>query len=129
MQQNFLDGTSCQGGGKCSNGVCQGASVGNEISSWIKDNKNIFIPVVSAVGGIVVLAILACCINACRKRRRAKRAPKPPPPGWNPYGAPGMPVRPGWQASRGLDGPVYGPVPPGQMGMPPPQRAFSARYA
>ncbi|KAH8907120.1 hypothetical protein BR93DRAFT_669865 [Coniochaeta sp. PMI_546] len=130
MQQNFLDGTSCQGGGKCSNGACQGASVGNEISSWINDNKPIFIPVVSAVGGIIVLAILACCINACRKRRRARRAPKPPPPGWNMYGGPpGMPMRPGWQASRGMQGPVYGTIPPGQMGMPHPQRTFSARYA
>lgn len=132
MQQNFLDGTSCQGGGKCSNGACQGASVGNEIGSWISDNKPIFIPVVSAVGGIVVLALLACCVNACRRRRRKRTMPKPPPPGWGVYGGP--PPRPGWQASRGLDGPVYGPLPGQQMagmgmGMPPPQRTFSARYA
>ncbi|KAB5586022.1 ADAM family of metalloprotease-like protein ADM-B [Coniochaeta sp. 2T2.1] len=124
MQQNFLDGTTCQGGGKCSNGACKGATVGNEISSWINDNKPIFIPVVSAVGGVIVLAILACCINACRKKRRAKRMPQAPPPGWNPY------AQPGWGASRGLSGPSYGPAgggPPGPGQQP--LRSYSARYA
>jgi len=131
MQQNFLDGTACQGGGKCANGVCRGASVGGEISSWINDNKPIFIPVVSAVGGVVVLAVLGCCVNACRKRRRARKGPKhqqPPPPapaGWNAYG--GGP--PGWQRSRGLDGPVYGPLPGQPGGMQQPMRTYSARYA
>ncbi|KKY34594.1 putative zinc metalloprotease mde10 [Diaporthe ampelina] len=47
LNQNFLDGTTCGGGGKCRNGVCQGASAGDEILAWINDNKQIFIPVVS----------------------------------------------------------------------------------
>jgi hypothetical protein len=133
MQQNFLDGTTCQGGGKCSNGVCRGATVGNEISSWIKDNKPIFIPVVSAVGGVIVLAVLGCCVSACRKRRRARKAPNqrpplPPPPGWNVYG-PGGGAPAGWQRSRGLNGPVYGPVSGGPPQMQQPIRSYSARYA
>ncbi|KAG8164156.1 hypothetical protein KVR01_006074 [Diaporthe batatas] len=47
LQQNFLDGTSCGGGGKCRNGVCRGASAGDEILSWIHDNPQIFYPVMS----------------------------------------------------------------------------------
>ena len=31
LQQNFLDGTDCSGGGHCNNGVCQGATVGGEV--------------------------------------------------------------------------------------------------
>ncbi|KUI57711.1 Disintegrin and metalloproteinase domain-containing protein B [Cytospora mali] len=86
MSQNFLDGTSCESGGKCNNGNCQGANVGDEIKSWITDNKNIVIPVACVVGAFVILAIACCIWTACRRgRRRARgppRGPKPPPPGW-----------------------------------------------
>ena len=51
MQQNFLDGTPCGGGGKCSNGDCQGSTVGKEISSWIDDNKTLVIALASVIGG------------------------------------------------------------------------------
>lgn len=95
LNQNFLDGTSCQGGGKCENGVCTGTSTTEEIKSWIDDNKDIVIPVAVVVGVIVILGI-ASCIGALirssrrRKRRAARRIPKPtgfgyvpqpPPPG------------------------------------------------
>lgn len=82
MQQNFLDGTSCQGGGKCENGVCKGVSVGKEITSWIDDNKTLVIALASTIGGLLVLAILTCCWS--RYRRRNLRMKKTvPPPGWN----------------------------------------------
>ncbi|ORY56053.1 ADAM family of metalloprotease-like protein ADM-B [Pseudomassariella vexata] len=110
MNQYFLDGTPCQGGGKCSNGQCEGSTVANEVGSWISDNKNIVIPVASVVGGLIVVAILSCCITSCR-RRRARKNMKPtkhsgnygdnawnaanvarpaavargPPPGYSPY--------------------------------------------
>ncbi|KAG9233905.1 ADAM family of metalloprotease-like protein ADM-B [Amylocarpus encephaloides] len=74
MQQNFLDGTSCQGGGKCSNGECQGASVGKEIKSWIDDNRTLVIALASVIGGLIVIAILSCCISRCRRGRRVKPA-------------------------------------------------------
>ncbi|ROW06531.1 hypothetical protein VMCG_04376 [Cytospora schulzeri] len=87
MSQNFLDGTLCEGGGKCNNGNCKGANTGDEIKSWILDNKNIVIPVACVVGVFVIGAILCCIWTACRRgrRRRARGpqgAPKPPPPGW-----------------------------------------------
>lgn len=97
MQQNFLDGTSCQGGGKCSNGACRGSSVGKEISSWIESNKPLVIGLASALGGIVVLSILCCCWSRFRRRKRSKTrtaamASRPPPPGWQGQGGGG-----GWQ--------------------------------
>jgi len=74
MQQNFLDGTTCGGGGRCENGVCKGSSVGGEVKSWIDDNKTLVIALASAIGGLLLLAILGCCIRACR-RPRGKRMP------------------------------------------------------
>ncbi|RAL66075.1 hypothetical protein DID88_005735 [Monilinia fructigena] len=42
--------TSCQGGGKCSNGDCKGASVSKEITSWIDEHRNLVIGIASAIG-------------------------------------------------------------------------------
>jgi hypothetical protein len=36
LQQNYVDGTPCSGGGKCENGSCEGGSVGGAISSWVQ---------------------------------------------------------------------------------------------
>ncbi|KAH6683077.1 Metallo-peptidase family M12-domain-containing protein [Halenospora varia] len=83
MQQNFLDGTSCQGGGKCSNGACKGASVGKEITSWISENKTLVIALASVIGGLIIIAIFSCCLSSYRRRNNAqKRANKPIPAGW-----------------------------------------------
>jgi hypothetical protein len=122
MNQNFLDGTPCQGGGKCSNGQCKGSSVANEISSWLNDNKNIVIPVASVIGALVLLALVSCCVSMIRRRtaRAKRRAQKPPPPqqmnSWSSYGG-----------SWGPQGPTPPPVahasrrraPPGPP-LPPP---------
>lgn len=123
MQQNFLDGTKCQGGGHCSNGVCKGTNVGDTIKSWIQDNPKIFYPVVIIVGIIVLIAIVSCLVSCCR-RKTPRIVPKPtgPPPGWTSYGGayppprgnvppiPPMVQRP-QQAYN--EGPPLGP-PPGQ---------------
>ncbi|KAK1772446.1 Metallo-peptidase family M12-domain-containing protein [Phialemonium atrogriseum] len=141
MQQNFLDGTTCQGGGKCSNGVCKGSNLSDEILGWIKENKPIFIPVVVVVGGLILLAILSCCVSAFRRGgkkkgrggRRGRPHPPAPPPGWTAYGgawgggpgggiAPPPPVmvgaRPGGRSRPNLGPfgapPPYQPPAPGQ---------------
>ncbi|RDW75606.1 hypothetical protein BP5796_06427 [Coleophoma crateriformis] len=101
MQQNFVDGTSCQGGGKCSNGACTGSSVGKEITSWIHDNKTLVIALASVIGGLFILAVLSCCWSRYR-RRNAVRKPLRPPPGWR-----GAPL-----SSRGYSGPPPGGPPP-----------------
>jgi Metallo-peptidase family M12/Disintegrin len=120
MQQNFLDGTPCSGGGHCENGVCRGSSVGGEVKSWIKDNKTLVIALASAIGGILVLGILACCIKAClrpkgkkmagvpgagRSRRRARGDPQPHY-GWD---GPGVPQE---MRDRGYGGSWQPPPPP-----------------
>ena len=100
MQQNFLDGTSCQGGGRCSNGECNGASVGKEISSWISSNKTLVIALASVIGGLLILLIAGCCFSRYRRRRTMKNRPAGPPPGWprQNYGnrAPPMRQSGGW---------------------------------
>lgn len=85
LNQNFLDGTSCEGGGKCSNGNCAGTNTGDEIKSWIEDNKDIVIPVACVVGALILLGISSCIWSSIRRRqrraRRARRGPKLPSPG------------------------------------------------
>ncbi|OWP02337.1 ADAM family of metalloprotease ADM-B [Marssonina coronariae] len=104
MQQNFLDGTSCGGGGKCQNGQCHGSSVGKEIKSWISRNKTLVIALASTLGGLALLALLSCGVSSYRRRQglRARQA-APPPPGWAgtpPWGMAGAsPI-----SSRGYDG-------------------------
>lgn len=87
MQQNFLDGTSCQGGGKCNNGLCQGASFGNEVKSWIQDNKTLVIGLSCGLGGILLFSLACCCVSRCRRRNRLRNRASMPPPippsGWN----------------------------------------------
>lgn len=78
LNQNFLDGTPCQGGGKCSNGNCEGSNAGDEIKSWIEDNKSIVIPVACVVGGLILLAICSCIWSMIRRKQmRRRRAPRP----------------------------------------------------
>jgi hypothetical protein len=88
MKQNFLDGTPCDGGGKCSNGACQGSTVGGEIVSWIDQNKTLVIGLAAGIGGFLVVALLCCIISCFRRRRRAKKLPMRPPPGWRGVPAP-----------------------------------------
>lgn len=142
MMQYFRDGTPCDGGGKCSNGRCQGATFANEVGTWIRENQAIFIPVVVVVGVLFLLAIITCCVSRCRRKRggnkrpRNKRVPKPStaaiatwgnhpdagrgngnqPTGWLP------PLPPPRGAARG--GPQQ---PPPMYGAPP--RSMSMRYA
>jgi len=82
MQQNFLDGTSCQGGGKCDNGVCKGASVGKEITSWISSNKKLVIALASVIGGLLVTSCVGCFWSRSRRRNLQKKRILQPPPGW-----------------------------------------------
>lgn len=133
MQQNFLDGTPCSGGGRCNNGVCRGASAGGEIRSWIDDNRTLVIALASVIGGLLLLGILSCCIRACR-RPRGKRMPSaitnrrgvhgPQPPrngGWQ-----GPPIPPAMQ-ERGYGG--SGPAPFYPQQPPPTYTNPSVRYA
>lgn len=78
--QNFLDGTSCGGGGRCQSGSCEGSSTWGRIVQWFEDNKNIAIPVGSVLAALLVLAIASCIWSRCKRRRRVKRAAAVKPP-------------------------------------------------
>lgn len=73
LNQNFLDGTTCQGGGKCSNGNCEGTNTGDEIKTWISDNKDIVIPVACVVGALILFGIIGCIWSTIQRRRRQRR--------------------------------------------------------
>ncbi|KAI2783212.1 zinc metalloprotease mde10 [Daldinia loculata] len=115
MQQHFLDGTPCQGGGKCSNGQCKGSSFTDQVGSFFNDNKHIIIPVVSAVGGIVVLCLLCCIFSSCRRRSRRRKIAKTTQPNSSWVGGAGG----AWVAN-----PVSRPPPaaPGRNNRGPPQQ-------
>ena len=120
MQQNFLDGTPCGGGGHCSNGQCAGSTVGGEVKSWIDDNKTIVIALSVVIGVLVILAILSCCIRAFRRPRRSAKGG--PGPNGRPRRARPYPPRGGPNGVYGWDGPM--PPPAMQQrgyGGPPPE--------
>ncbi|KAF1834583.1 ADAM 8 precursor [Decorospora gaudefroyi] len=106
LQQNFLDGTSCTGGGTCRNGVCQGGSVGKAITTWIDSHMPIVIGVSAGVGGMLVLCIFCCCWRSYRRRSKLRK-----------YAAAGPPPAP-YQGRRNRSGPM-GPPPMGQFAPPP----------
>jgi len=106
MQQNFLDGTPCGGGGKCNNGQCEGSTVGGEVKSWIDDNKPLVIGLCAGIGALLLLAILSCLIRCCRRPRKQERRhhhhrPRPMHTGgWNGPMPPPMTQRGGWYDSQ-----------------------------
>ncbi|KAE9984410.1 hypothetical protein BLS_002441 [Venturia inaequalis] len=73
LQQNFLDGTECGGGGHCANGQCKGSNFGKEIKSWIDDHKTLVIGISAGVGGLIFLMILSCIYRAIQRKRNQKR--------------------------------------------------------
>ncbi|THV90247.1 zincin [Aureobasidium pullulans] len=129
VQQNFLDGTPCGGGGKCDNGRCRGTNTGGEIRSWIDDHKGIVIGVCVGVGGLLLLSIMGCCIRACRRRRVKPAKMQAPPPGWGTQMRP-MPQNPSYppppqQYGQGGYGQQWAPP----QGPPPPAYTPGSRYA
>ncbi|KXX82760.1 Disintegrin and metalloproteinase domain-containing protein B [Madurella mycetomatis] len=138
LVQYYLDGTPCEGGGRCRNGNCEGVSLAKQIAEWIDNNKEIFIPVVSVVGAIVLICFISCCWS-CFKRRRApvprRSVPKPSPQtGWagQYFGAGGRGPGSGGGQGGGMSpirpGPSYAPLPP-QDARWEPMRTTSFRYA
>lgn len=73
MRQYFLDGTPCEGGGKCFNGNCEGSNLGTQITDLFKENQHIIVPVIGVVGGLIVIAIISCIWSSCARRRRLRK--------------------------------------------------------
>ncbi|KAI8634224.1 zinc metalloprotease mde10 [Xylariaceae sp. FL1651] len=140
MQQYFLDGTPCDGGGHCNNGKCVGASVGDQVATFFRDNKDIIIPVASAVGGLVLIAIASCCFTCIRRRRRRRILARKTQPnsswvaggaGYNGWTAPARPPMArganGQQSSRNQRG--YRPSPQQEQPWSATPRVSLPRYA
>lgn len=73
LQQNFLDGSSCGGGGTCRNGACKGTTTSGVIRSWIDDHRGLVIGIAAGVGGLLLLLILNCLIGCCRRSSRRRK--------------------------------------------------------
>ena len=54
-------------------GVCDGGSVGGQITSWIDDNKALVIGISSAIGGLILLGLLGCLWRCCRRPRKVRK--------------------------------------------------------
>ncbi|KAF1851957.1 ADAM 8 precursor [Cucurbitaria berberidis CBS 394.84] len=148
LQQNFLDGTPCTAGGRCSNGQCKGGSIGKEISSWIDRHLGLVIGLAAGIGGLIVLCILNCCWRSYRRRSKLKKyaaaaAPHPdafrgPPQNRGPMSPPGtgtgIPLMSqqngGWAAGPPPMQGQWGPNPNHNVPAPPPlAHRSSVRYA
>jgi hypothetical protein len=70
MQQNFLDGTPCEGDGVCKNGQCSGGSALGAVKNWIDSVCSSFILFLSAKVADWVVAQS----NSHRRRLRCRRA-------------------------------------------------------
>ncbi|KAL9083033.1 MAG: hypothetical protein Q9165_008695 [Trypethelium subeluteriae] len=89
LQQNFLDGTPCGGGGRCSNGQCKGSTVGGEVSSWLSSHKPLVIGLAASIGALILLSLLGCLVRCCRSRRHRRPSKlSTPPSGWPGAGLP-----------------------------------------
>lgn len=75
VNQNYLDGTPCSSGGRCTDGQCQGTSPGNDgsSSSWVDDNRSLVIGLAAGLGTLVLL-IFGCSIFACCRRHKHERS-------------------------------------------------------
>lgn len=112
--QNFLDGTTCHGGGHCKGGRCVGSTFGGEVKSWVDDHKSLVIGLAAGIGGLIILGILSALFKRCRRPRQPKITTIPTAPPY-PY-----PMQASQQAAPGSWQPGYGAPPPPMPPPPPP---------
>jgi hypothetical protein len=130
-------------------GQCSGSSIGNEVKTWIENNKPLVIGLASGIGGLIVLSILSCCWRSYKRRRRGKvyaanAAFATPAPTYLPPGNQGRLHRPRPSGRRAVQSPTgSAPLVPnaqnnpeqwrgGDIPQPPApmyQRTNSVRYA
>ncbi|CAG7975386.1 unnamed protein product [Penicillium salamii] len=91
MNQNYLDGTPCDSGGRCSAGQCKGSSA----MGWIRDHKKLVIGVCVGGGTLILLALFFCIYSRCRRSAQLRKARKAMPPGtYRRYNGPQPTARP-----------------------------------
>ena len=72
-RQSYIDGTPCSGGGTCSSGLCTNGNIVEEITDFWDENKNILLPVLCVIGGLIALGILWSCFSCIWRRMRMAR--------------------------------------------------------
>ncbi|KAH9820845.1 disintegrin-like metalloprotease [Melampsora americana] len=79
LSNNFVDGTTCGYGGRCSQGKCQSGSVLDTAKSWFMSNLSIGIPIVIAAGilGLMFLWAIGRCLFNMVRSGRARRTLTP----------------------------------------------------
>ncbi|OQE43406.1 hypothetical protein PENCOP_c003G04879 [Penicillium coprophilum] len=77
MQQNYLDGTPCDAGGRCSAGQCKGSSA----LGWIRQHEKLVIGVCVGGGTLILLALFFCIYSRCKRSAQLRKARKAIPPG------------------------------------------------
>ncbi|CAI7599035.1 unnamed protein product [Penicillium viridicatum] len=77
MNQNYLDGTPCDSGGRCSAGQCKGSSA----LGWIRQHEKLVIGICVGVGTFILLAIFFCIYSRCKRSAQLRKARKAIPPG------------------------------------------------
>ncbi|KAL7795201.1 Metallo-peptidase family M12 domain-containing protein [Trichoderma ceciliae] len=119
--QNFIDGTPCGAGGRCSDGSCTGSSTSQEIKNWINTHKEIVIPIAVVVGILLIIIVASGIIGCCRRAQRRRGVPKTSPPvaAWEQWG--GNQNRGVGPQGYNLTETQYDPPPPayGQQQQPP----------
>lgn len=91
MNQNYLDGTPCDSGGRCSSGQCKGSSA----LGWIRQHKKLVIGICVGGGTLILLALFFCIYSRCKRSAQLRKARKAIPPGtYRRYNGPQPTARP-----------------------------------
>ncbi|KAI1832624.1 hypothetical protein DTO006G1_1678 [Penicillium roqueforti] len=121
MNQNYLDGTPCDSGGRCSAGQCKGSSA----LGWIRQHEKLVIGICVGVGTFLLLAIFFCIYSRCKRSAQLRKARKAIPPGtYRRYNGPQPTARPPMDQWHGYRNAGYQNMPPpgysGYQNVPPP---------
>ncbi|KAJ5848100.1 hypothetical protein N7455_012057 [Penicillium solitum] len=124
MNQNYLDGTPCDSGGRCSAGQCKGSSA----LGWIRQHEKLVIGICVGVGTFILLAIFFCIYSRCKRSAQLRKARKAIPPGtYRRYNGPQPTARQPMDQWHGYRNAGYQNMPPnggyqnvGYQNVPPP---------
>ncbi|KAJ6006988.1 hypothetical protein N7522_005339 [Penicillium canescens] len=110
MNQNYLDGTPCDSGGRCNSGQCKGSSA----LGWIKQHEKLVIGVCVGGGTFILLALFFCIYSRCRRSAAQRKMRKAIPPGtYRRYNGPQPSARPPYMNQwHGVPNSGYQNVPP-----------------
>ncbi|EKV04676.1 hypothetical protein PDIG_87610 [Penicillium digitatum PHI26] len=109
MNQNYLDGTPCESGGRCSAGQCKGSSA----LGWIHQHEKLIIGICVGVGTFILLAIFFCIYSRCKRSAQLRKARKAIPPGpYRRYDGPQPTARQPMDQWHGFRNAGYQNVPP-----------------